>query len=129
MMKSLNQLTEAFRHSGSLERRANKFERGEAMADYIDRQAVIDMFQRNAYDDWNQGVSTTWANAFSECADMVEDIPPADVEPLRHGKWIETEDDTIHGYCSVCGWESHLYEDDVIGMPYCPNCGARMDGD
>lgn len=54
------------------------------MADLIDRQAAIDMFQRMAYDDWNQGVSTTWANAFSECADMVADIPSADaVEVVR----------------------------------------------
>ncbi len=49
------------------------------MADYIARQAAIDMFQRMAYDDWNQGVSTTWANAFSEAADMIEDLPSADV--------------------------------------------------
>lgn len=39
------------------------------MADYIDRQAAIDMFQRQAYDDWNQGAGTTWANAFSEAAE------------------------------------------------------------
>lgn len=49
------------------------------MADYIERQAAIDMFQRQAYDDWNQGAGTTWANAFSEAADMIEDLPSADV--------------------------------------------------
>lgn len=44
------------------------------------------------------------------------------------GEWIEVYDGTVSGRCSICGWESHLYEDDVCGMPYCPNCGCRMKG-
>nr|DAL91730.1 MAG TPA: Thaumarchaeal output domain 1 [Caudoviricetes sp.] len=28
--------------------------------------------------------------------------------------------------CSVCGWYGH---DECDATPYCPNCGARMDGD
>lgn len=28
--------------------------------------------------------------------------------------------------CSVCGWCGH---DECDATPYCPNCGARMDGD
>ena len=28
--------------------------------------------------------------------------------------------------CSVCGWCGH---DECDTTPYCPNCGARMDGD
>ena len=47
-------------------------------------------------------------------------------EPI-HAHWIEYEDDSlIHGKCSNCQWEAHLYEDDVVGMQYCPNCGALM---
>ena len=57
------------------------------------------------------------------------DMMPTIAEPVRHGKWIEVEDSMIRCRCSVCGWESHLYEDDVYGMPYCPNCGAYMRGD
>lgn len=44
------------------------------------------------------------------------------------GEWIEVDDYFIRCKCSICGWESHKYEDDVYGMPYCPNCGARMKG-
>ena len=57
------------------------------MTDLISRQAAIDMLQRLADDDWNQGVCTTWANAYSECADMIEDLPP--VEPTLYGYKIE----------------------------------------
>ena len=49
----------------------------------------------------------------------------------KRGEWIIPDDDesiTITGRCSACGWESHLLEDDVVGMPFCPNCGARMKG-
>ena len=49
-------------------------------------------------------------------------------EPERkHGKWIKHEDDErISGTCSCCGWDALLYETDVVGMPFCPNCGAEM---
>jgi len=47
-----------------------------------------------------------------------------DVAPVRHAKWMRTENSNVHGWvCSKC---------DVIGDPrdnYCPNCGAKMDGE
>lgn len=45
------------------------------MNDLISRQAAIDRFENLSYADWNQGASTTWANAFSECADMIRELP------------------------------------------------------
>ena len=47
----------------------------------------------------------------------------------KTGKWIVVDDGCISGKCSVCGWEAHMYEDDVVGMDYCPNCGARLEGE
>lgn len=46
----------------------------------------------------------------------------------KEGHWIDkrNDNDYIAGSCSLCGWEAHLYEDDVVGMNYCPNCGANM---
>ena len=57
-----------------------------ADGDTISRQAAIDMFQNLAYDDWNQGVSTSWADAYSECADMIRELPSAQPELLAHGE-------------------------------------------
>ena len=57
-------------------------------------------------------------------------VPTVDAAPVKHGRWIHLdrrEYATISGKCSCCGWEAHYYEDDVADMPYCPNCGARMD--
>lgn len=51
---------------------------------------------------------------------------------IKHGRWI---DDRTNIVCSECGAE---YSDEIVFMnrdfehndlPYCPNCGARMDGD
>ena len=62
----------------------------------------------------------------------------ADVAPVRHGRWIETtqplgwQDETC-AECSVCGEDFVLDEwgmDDMTNLiHYCPNCGARMDGE
>lgn len=50
-----------------------------------------------------------------------------DAEEVRHGRWTEEDDAIIHGHCSSCGWNAIWQETDVFGMPYCPNCGSRMD--
>ena len=57
-------------------------------------------------------------------------VPTVDAEPVRHGHWINhyddlfPEDSTIE--CSLC--HEHYYEL-VTYENYCPNCGAKMQGD
>ena len=89
---------------------------------YINADALYEKFQSLSYDDWNQGVSTTWANAYSEAADMVDDMPTADVASVRHGEWVDKNGGIAT--CSMCGTRWGVW--DV--MNYCPNCGAKMDG-
>ena len=52
--------------------------------------------------------------------------PTADVAPVVHGRWIYSHEVGCPRYrnCSRC---LMAYED--AGTPYCPNCGARMDGE
>ncbi len=51
------------------------------------------------------------------------------IEPKR-GEWVEPDENDITTacICSLCDWRGHIMEDDVMGMPYCPNCGADMRG-
>lgn len=63
----------------------------------------------------------------------VWEAPTIDAVPVRHGGWEKNNNlfiDTLYR-CSVCGEEFYLEN----GTPqenqyyYCPNCGAKMDGD
>lgn len=49
----------------------------------IDADALRDRLQNLGYDDWNQGTTTTWAEAFKECADMVDEMPTIELEIVR----------------------------------------------
>ena len=73
------------------------------------------------YYEHNEGGLTAY-----DAQDIINKAPT--IEP-KQGEWIEPADDesiSITGRCSNCGWEAHLLEDDVVGMPFCPNCGADM---
>lgn len=57
--------------------------------------------------------------------EVFRSISSADVAPIRHGRWIDTD---RYGFpvmeCSECGAQTG-----TLNFPYCFNCGARMDGD
>ena len=53
---------------------------------------------------------------------MIDSMPAADVAPVVHGRWIK---DIPMGYrCS----RSDCRCLSVCKTPYCPKCGAKMDG-
>lgn len=53
----------------------------------------------------------------------------ADIQPVRHGRWIYDEKTTntlLKLTCSKCGWWT--LDQSVDGSyNYCPECGAKMD--
>ena len=70
------------------------------------------------------------ADAYRVLMRYVERIPAAEVVPVRHGRWKKSYADNeafgvrpFFRYCSEC------HEATVHQYTYCPNCGARMDGD
>ena len=57
-------------------------------------------------------------------------IPPADVAPVRHGRWIEPSR-LYYGAkqyeCSLCYSDTFWKKHSIIEKyPHCPNCGAKM---
>lgn len=90
----------------------------------IDGDALEERFQSLAYDDWNQGVTTSWANAYRECADMVYEQPTIEPEPKK-GKWIWSDEDASWkcGNCD-CVFEEIDWKPEYN---FCPNCGARLE--
>ena len=63
--------------------------------------------------------------------------PAADVAPVRHGRWEKATGMMPPEYCGlhICSECGHYagrkppYGGKEMLSDYCPNCGARMDGD
>lgn len=88
------------------------------MDEYIERELAIEALSRG------EGCGNV-------CRRAIERILAADVAPVRHGRWIDAYPDIepnpmfMYGICSECGFEQGLSK----YLNYCPNCGAKMDGD
>jgi len=96
------------------------------MAEYIDREALFaypirkDLCdQKNAIEDFILGI---------ECVmEYAETLPIADVEPVRHGHWVDADSDSGEPLwrCSACcikAWGTMKW------AKFCPHCGAKMKG-
>ena len=90
------------------------------MDDYIKREALRDAL----YD----------ADAITmNGVKILNQFPSSDVEPVKHGRWIEPTR-LYYGAkqyeCSLCCsdtfWKKHSITEKY---PCCPNCRSRMDGD
>lgn len=56
----------------------------------------------------------------------IRELPAADVTPVVHGQWaLKVIDDAYEPVCSACGYIPGIR---FWNAPYCPSCGARMDG-
>ena len=102
----------------------------------IDADAEIEAIKKYACKDCESynGIKcrACWADYLIH---WIEDAPKVDVMEVVHGEWEITEDDylsLVEMKCSVCG-ESYGFDffEDVTpqNYHYCPNCGAKMDGD
>lgn len=109
---------------------AEYIEKDEALAIIENRQREIcpmGLYRRNAVYGSDRETFDNW----QEILDEIEAIPSADVAPVRHGRWLGwgksgTPTYENYGTCSVCGEDAEIYTEH---RNYCPNCGAKMDGD
>jgi DNA-directed RNA polymerase subunit RPC12/RpoP len=60
---------------------------------------------------------------------LLRTFPTADVVEVRHGEWRIVDSDLgyVEMECSLCGHKHLFYTNQ--GYPYCPSCGAKMDGE
>ena len=77
-----------------------------------------------------------WNGASVAARVDMDKIPAADVAPVVHGEWIPVDEESPcdEWDCTACGQRrTFLCEMDMDDMrecyPYCPNCGAKMDGE
>lgn len=62
---------------------------------------------------------------YGEALEQIIKLLDTDVAPVRHGRWMTTY---RYGFplweCSECEMQTG-----TANFPYCPNCGAKMDGE
>lgn len=93
------------------------------MTDYIDREALL------------KAISKVGGSPLCEwdtvgVVSLVVNQPAADVAPVRRGHWVRVGNGTtcsecMQGLLRINGKQSEWV--DLSGMPYCPNCGAKME--
>ena len=89
------------------------------MAEYVTKEQVIDWFR--TYGHMDEPIP------FETMVSDLRDMPAADVAPVVHGQWKPG-----NPICPVCGEDKFKDLDADIWCdwlpPFCPNCGAKMDG-
>ena len=126
------------------------------MAEYIEREAISEEIRKYYY---KNPPNSSYGEGFDRGLDRAQrailDAPAADVEPVRHGRWIlEVHDERVNyrwnvtAECSECCderkeiWAGFFPNIDpsiarsvalasaksVKLSNYCPNCGAKMYG-
>lgn len=105
------------------------------MKEYIEREAILKysraILDRAAHhirtgqtesDTW-KAIHHTQQEERAEFVSLLENVPAAEVAPVRHGRWEEVRDayGKLEGWLCECGREVKSKDN------YCPNCGARMD--
>ena len=102
------------------------------MAEYVTKEQVIDWFRPYVHLDK--------PIPFETLVSDLDCMKATDVEPVKRGRWEEADwfEPDCHSFgtirtpkaalrcsnCKYCFKKELLWKDN-----YCPNCGARMDGD
>ena len=103
------------------------------MSDLISRDAALKILNNSRSIRARDGAGGVWIDVMDAISE-IERVPAVEARPVRHGTWemrrktINTDFATLTGTyptCSLCG---HVEFGVDKSTPYCPGCGAKMDG-
>ena len=93
------------------------------MAEYVEKSIIFPAL--------NKAMSENGALGMADVEDIIDDLPTADVQPVKRGRWEKDEKGQFH-HCSECKAET-FRDVDSWGLDYgeflsefCPCCGAYM---
>jgi hypothetical protein len=70
-----------------------------------------------------------YADGWNSAIEIIQNAPTADVVEVRHGYNKDFDYPSLFE-CSICGWSDYdTYTGDTSEYNFCPNCGAKMDGE
>lgn len=100
------------------------------MAEYIKRETAV-----KAANEWVSEACMAPVMRVSRLLDKLQKVPAADVAQVVHGRWISWEKagnyvpSPDRHECSVCHDAAQVLVNGFeLLSDYCPNCGAKMDG-
>ena len=88
------------------------------MAEYVTKEQVIDWYRPYG--------QTDEPSQFEALVSDLRDMKTADVAPVRHGRWECGKPCPVCGRGRFEGLDADIWAD--WEPPYCPNCGAKMEG-
>ena len=96
------------------------------MTKYIKLEELMKFpIRRNRY---NKEHGNDFVSGIEMVLEYAKNIPAADVAPVWHGRWIDGDP-----YCPICRKDKFIGLDADVWSDwqpdYCPNCGAKMDGE
>lgn len=94
--------------------------------EYIRKQDAVDAICCNITITGRQNAEIV-ASTIGKFADRIKAIQPVDVAPAVHGHWIPYRCDMYE--CSVCQHIHTSFDNEECDANFCPNCGAKMDGE
>ena len=100
------------------------------MAEYIKRDAFIAWLKRIPLKDLSDGLGLCRIIMEEDFKRAIRELPGemiVDVAPVVHGRWETNSDRPDTLICAMCKCGFDMWKHDPHN--YCPNCGARMDGD
>lgn len=103
--------------------------------EYISRDEALKIFHQccdNCTNSYNGVMCRACADAGA--MDILIDMPSADVQPVKYGRWIDVYTWTMLHEFKSSGrgehfWCSECEQGQKQKSNYCPNCGADMRGD
>ena len=102
------------------------------MAEYIERDQILgymDLVVIHARGvAGNDSILKKVTDIVENMRDLVAEAPAADVATVVHGRWVYDEHEMEYS-CSVCLHNAPVGMTTYYTTNYCPNCGARMDGE
>ena len=93
----------------------------------IDAEKLAEVHNRYLAKLRNSGISVGLRMGIKTCLTFLNNANTIEAEPVKKGRWETNSDRPDSLICSICKCGFDMWKHDPHN--YCPNCGAKMDGD